>query len=318
MIRRSFLKGGASLAIAAPLAGCGGAEAGQEFSAAAAEAAFPPVGRFVDAAGERVHYWEQGSGAPVVLIHGASGNLRDWTFRIAPRLAERYRVIAFDRPGFGYTTRRTEGASDPAVQAAILRAATTALGAERPIVVGHSLGGAVAMAWAVGAGAPPAGVVSVAGVALPYASTLGEISRAIGLNELITEVYQDYARSRYGDGVVREFVERVFRPQEPPEGYIAYIGAPLSLRDTSLKANAEDLSDLDAALDRISPRYGRVAVPVEAMHGTADQTVQPDQSRQLVDAVPNGRLTLLEGVGHMPHHARPDTLTAAIDRIAAG
>jgi pimeloyl-ACP methyl ester carboxylesterase len=318
--RRQFLAGIATLPLGAGLAGCtglAGTSAGRSSTDAAAESAFPPLGAFIDAHGERIHYWDRGNGQPVVLIHGASGNLRDWTFDLGQRLAERYRVIAFDRPGFGYSTRRTENASDPAVQAAILRRATADIGVRQPIVVGHSWGSAVAMAWAVGDGAPPKGVVTVSGVMFPYASPLGKISRAVGLHRLFTAAYQSFLKSSIDAAEIDAYVARIFHPQPVPPGYIGYVGAPLSLRDATLAANAADLSGLVAALERLSPSYRAMAMPVEALLGTADDTISSRQSRALAETVQNGRATILDGIGHMAHHARPDDLVAAIDRIAS-
>ncbi len=59
---------------------------------------FPPEGQILDVDGMQVHAVVMGAGPDLVLIHGASGNTRDMTFSLAPRLAERYRVIVFDRP----------------------------------------------------------------------------------------------------------------------------------------------------------------------------------------------------------------------------
>jgi pimeloyl-ACP methyl ester carboxylesterase len=84
-----------------------------------AEAKYPPTGRFVTVGGGRVHAHVEGTGPDVVLIHGANGNTRDWSFDVIPRLAGRYRLIAMDRPGMGYSDRVTRGFVDsPAQQAA--------------------------------------------------------------------------------------------------------------------------------------------------------------------------------------------------------
>ena len=112
------------------------------------EAAFPPEGRILDVGGVQVHAAVMGAGPDLVLIHGSSGNTRDMTFSLAPKLAARYRVIAFDRPGLGYTARLGSGGASIFEQADLLAAAARQLGADRPIVLGHSYGGAVALAWA--------------------------------------------------------------------------------------------------------------------------------------------------------------------------
>ena len=72
---------------------------------ARAEASHPPEGEIITVDGLPVHAKVIGSGPDLVLIHGASGNLRDFTMGFAERLSDRYRVIMFDRPGMGYTAR---------------------------------------------------------------------------------------------------------------------------------------------------------------------------------------------------------------------
>jgi pimeloyl-ACP methyl ester carboxylesterase len=106
-------------------------------------------GDFLTIDGHRVHYVVMGEGPDVVLVHGASGNTRDFTHALAGRLAERYRVIVMDRPGLGYTDRIDPQGASLAAQAGLLADAAAELGAERPIVFGHSYGGAVALAWAL-------------------------------------------------------------------------------------------------------------------------------------------------------------------------
>jgi pimeloyl-ACP methyl ester carboxylesterase len=114
-----------------------------------AEATWPPEGDFLTIDGHRVHYVVMGEGPDLVLIHGASGNTRDFTHALAGRLAARYRVIVMDRPGLGYTDRIDPQGASLAAQAGLLADAATRLGADRPIVFGHSYGGAVALAWAL-------------------------------------------------------------------------------------------------------------------------------------------------------------------------
>ena len=106
MIRRHFLM----TAAATMLGGCYGAARPE---LADVEKRWPPQGRIINAGGLDIHAWDQGSGTPVVLLHGASGNLRDWTWDLGPTSAKRRRAIAFDRPGAGYSQRSPDG-GDPA------------------------------------------------------------------------------------------------------------------------------------------------------------------------------------------------------------
>jgi pimeloyl-ACP methyl ester carboxylesterase len=305
MTRRRLLgMGGVAL-----LGGCAGTET--------PDMAHPPVGGFATVDGLRVHYAEIGEGPAVVLIHGASGNLRDFTFSLTGRLAaEGFRAIALDRPGFGYTDRPPQGGEDPAVQARLLRAAVRSLGVERPVVVGHSYGGAVAMAWAVDAPEATAGVLSLAGATYPWGGDAGALYR-LGASDLFGGAVLGLARLMVDPANPDPVLARIFRPDPVPRGYGEHVGVGLALRADTFRANARDLDALNDLLAAQAPRYRGLPVPVEAIHGQDDRTVWAEvHSEPLVRDVAQGRLTLLPGVGHMPHHADEDAVVAAVRRLA--
>ncbi|MEM9147301.1 MAG: alpha/beta hydrolase [Pseudomonadota bacterium] len=311
MRRRRFLIGSGMLGGMGLLGAC---SSPVPFDEARIRREYPPIGEFTEAHGLRVHYWDRGEGQPIVLIHGASGNLRDWTFDVAPRLAETYRVIVFDRPGFGYSDRPAVNGWDPAVQARVLQEASRSIGVENPIVIGHSWGGAVAMAWALDYPRQTLGVVPVSAVTIPYGG-LATIVHAIGLDGVIVNAYMDHLLERAREGGIAEFIARVFRPQRVPDGYVDHVGATLALRERTLRANGEDLQNINVALRRLAPRYPSVSVPVEIIHGEADFIDWDDQAAVLAQRVPSARMTLLPGVGHMAHHAAPYELEGAIERV---
>ena len=113
------------------------------------EAALPPLGRFVDVDGCRIHYLEQGSGPTLLLIHGLSGNMRNFAHSLVERLKDKYRIILVDRPGSGYSTRPRRASATIRAQADTMARFIEALRLERPLVVGHSLGGAIALSLAL-------------------------------------------------------------------------------------------------------------------------------------------------------------------------
>ncbi|SLN16069.1 alpha/beta fold hydrolase [Roseisalinus antarcticus] len=282
----------------------------------AAEAAFPPEGRMVEVAGLRVHAVVTGTGPDVVLIHGSSGNTRDLTFRLAGALADRYRVIVFDRPGLGYSDR-LHGDDGIVAQASTLSAAAQALGAERPIVMGQSYGGAVALAWAVHFPDRLSALVPVSSpsqrwegpLPLLYKVTSHPVGAALVV-PLIT--------AWVPDGYVRDQVESIFAPQSMPEGYAAHVGAPLTLRRVSMRANAAQRATLKDEITALRPRYGEIDVPVEIVHGTADTTVPFGiHAEPLRDQVPGARLTPLPGIGHVPQNVATEAVAAGIDRAHA-
>lgn len=283
---------------------------------AAAEAAYPPTGRLLSVNGRQVHAHVQGSGPDLVLIHGASGNTRDFTHSLVARLARDYRVIAFDRPGLGWSDDLGQDGLSPIVQADHLRAAAAQLGVRRPIVLGHSYGGAVAMAWAL-RDADVRAVVAVSGATMPWPGGLGPwyaiTSSAIG-GATVVPLISAYASLDRAETAVAG----IFAPAPVPAGYVDYVGAGLTLRRDTLRTNARQVNALKPHVQIMAQNYPRLTVPVEIVHGTAD-TIVPHKVHAvpLSETLPNARLTLIEGAGHMPHHSHPDAVIAAIRRAAA-
>ncbi|MFQ6552274.1 alpha/beta fold hydrolase [Aestuariibius insulae] len=294
---------------------------------ARAAISFPPGGQLIDVGGGRqVHAVVGGRGPDLVLIHGASGNTRDFTFDFAQRLADRYRVIVLDRPGLGWSDRADPryneaflaDAESPREQARMLKAATDALGVEDPIVLGHSYGGAVALAWALEFPDHPSALVIVSGATNPWPGDLGPLYKINGSSlggAVIPPLVAAYApRDRLLPGIV----EAIFQPNPVPEGYLDFVGADLSIRRSTLRANARQVNTLKADVVEMSPLYPTIDMPVEILHGAEDPIVPPEiHSVRLYEQIEGAQLRLIDGVGHMPHHVAPDEVIAAIDRAAS-
>ncbi|WP_343035643.1 alpha/beta hydrolase [Sulfitobacter maritimus] len=291
---------------------------------AAAEARHPPEGQIIDVDGLAVHAKIIGSGPDLVLIHGASGNLRDFTMGFAERLSDRYRVILFDRPGMGYTARLPgkRGAwnplgESPQEQAALLQQAADQLGVENPIVMGHSFGGAVALAWGLARPDQTAALVLVSAVSEPWPGGLGWLYN-VTASRLGGALFIPAVTAFVPERVVDGSIEAIFAPQTPPEGYAEHIGAGLTLRRRSSRANAQQVHQLRPHVVEMATQYNRLTLPVEIIHGDADTIVPMHiHAEELVKDLPNGTLTRLHGMGHMPHHADPQAVVDAIDRAAA-
>ncbi|WP_212523125.1 alpha/beta hydrolase [Actibacterium sp. MT2.3-13A] len=278
---------------------------------------FPPTGKMLTVNGHRVHVHVSDPRPPVILIHGAGGNSRDFTFSLTARLQDRYHVYAFDRPGLGHTPPLHHHGETPEEQAAFLDSAAADLGIGPAVIVGHSYGGAVALAWAMNHPARVAAVVVLAGAVNPWGGELGLLYRAAAswTGGLVAVPLIAALAPR---SLVSQALHEVFAPQSPPEGYEDYIGAELTLRPESLRANARQVHGLNAALHRQAPRYPSIAAPVEILHGTADRIAPiATHARPLARAIAQAHLVELPGIGHMPHHAAPDATVAAIDRAAA-
>ncbi len=287
---------------------------------ARAEAAFPPEGQILLVNGHAVHAVVMGpddANAPdLVLIHGASGNTRDMTFDLAPKLAGHYRVIVLDRPGLGYTARINQSGATIAQQADLLQKAAAQLGADRPIVLGHSYGGAVALAWAVNHPQTLSGLVMLAGAAMPWKTGLSTYYKVLS-HPVLGPLAIPFLTAFVDDTRVEQAVGEIFEPQSAPVKYLHHIGAGLTLRRHSLRANALQRANLLSEIEAIHDRYGEIDAPTEILHGTVDTTVGLHiHAEPLAAQIAGAILTPLPGIGHMPHHVVPDEVIAAIDRVA--
>ncbi len=279
---------------------------------AAADAAYPPTGQFVTVDGKRLHYEMSGEGPDLVMIHGASGSLRDLTFALRDQLTDRYRVTVVDRPGLGHSDPLED--SSLLAQARFIKAGVAQLGVKDPIVLGQSYGGAVALAWALDGG--PKALVLVASPSLPWPGKL-DIWYRVTSNPVGRALVIPLASAFVPDSYIRTATAAVFAPDPVPPGYDDFLGSPLTLRRATLAANVAQVNALRAELVTMEPRYPTLTLPVELVHGDADTVVPLTiHSLPLSKLLPNATLTVIPGAGHMPHHAHADVVIAAIDRAA--
>jgi len=284
---------------------------------ARAEDRFPPIGNFLNVDGTRVHYVTKGEGPDLVLIHGASGNLRDFTFSLVDKLAERYRVTAFDRPGLGYTDRVNPDGTTIIQQANLLADASRQLGLQKPMVLGQSYGGAVALAWAVEQPDVLSALVLVSAASNPWDTGISTFYKVTS-SDLGSATVVPAITAFTPNAIVADAIDGVFRPQSAPEEYADYIGVPLTLRRVSMRAIAMQRANLLDEIEALHLRYGSIDVPTEIIHGDADTTVGLSiHSIPLSNQIKEANLTVLEGIGHMPHHAAEPEVIGAIDRAAS-
>jgi len=281
----------------------------------AAAADFPPDGQIIKVNDTNMHAVVAGSGPDLVLIHGSSGSTRDFTSGLLPALASRYRVIAIDRPGLGWSDAHPDGDTLMA-QAELIKLTAAALGADRPIVLGQSYGGSVGLSWAVEYPETVAALVPVSAPSHPWDTPLSLYyqitSHPLGQAMVIPLLTAFVSPARAAVEIAA-----VFTPQSAPSGYVAHFAPPVVLRRSALRANSRQRRHLKLQIENLYLRYGDISVPVEIVHGTVDAIVSADiHAKKLVRDIRGAELDLLEGIGHMPHHVAIDRVVAAVDRAA--
>jgi pimeloyl-ACP methyl ester carboxylesterase len=285
--------------------------------------AHPPAGRFVEVGGARLHVVDidertqpSDDDPPVVLLHGASGNLEDMRLALVDHLKQRHRIILLDRPGHGWSEREADDAS-PARQAAMIAEALERLDVGRAIVVAHSFAGSVATALALEDPGRVAGLVLVAPVLYPWSTGIAWYY-SLASTPIVGPLFAHTFAVPVGSLLMRPVASVVFAPQEAPADYVERTGIALVLRPENFLANARDVAGLHAFVTRQAPRYASIKAPTVIITGDRDTVVSPDiHARALAAKLPRSKLIVLEGVGHMPHHVAPDQIVSAIDDIAS-
>ncbi len=281
------------------------------------EVASQAGGEFQVVDGVRLHFRRMGRGPAVTLVHGASGNLNDMTFRVAPALAATHQVIAFDRPGHGLSGVPGQGGTTLSEQAALLRRALAQAGIERTLLVGHSYGGSVALAWALDAPESVEGLMLLAAPSHAWNGGVGTLNDILA-NPVAGPLFAYGIPHLVTPGMAERTLEHVFAPQPVPPGYLGHLDLGLVLQPSSLRENALQLEALKAQIRPMVPRYPGLAMPVEILHGDADKTVGLEiHSVPLAAEVPGARLTRLPGIGHMLHQVALPEVLAAFARLHA-
>jgi pimeloyl-ACP methyl ester carboxylesterase len=249
----------------------------------------PEIGDTVDVHGIRTNYHDEGSGPPVVLVHGSGPGVSAWAnWRLTmPALADRFRVLAPDVLGFGYTERPAGVTYDLATWTGHLVGFLDALGLERVSLVGNSFGGALALSLT---GRHPERVdrlVLMGSVGVPFELTPGldavwgfEPSLA-GMRALL-DLFA-YDRSRVSDDLARLRLEAATRPGVQ-EAFRAMFPAP--------RQAAVDGLTVDESLIR------GIARPTLLVHGRDDRVIPVTNSLRLLELIDDAQLHVFGRCGH--------------------
>jgi pimeloyl-ACP methyl ester carboxylesterase len=265
--------------------------------------------------GMTLNYVSAGSGRPVVLIHGNPGSYEDYTLAVVERLSQAYHVVAFDRPGHGYSERQDSVQTTVEVQASIIREALQKLALQRPVLVGHSWGGSLVLAAAVSYGKDFTGVVLLAPAAYP--SVRIEWWSLLPHLPLIGNIIVTTLTPLLGRAVVRRSLKQAYAPQDVQKDY-AEQSLDLWMKRDHIRACAYDERTLGASLKVLSEHYCDIELPVVIVTGSADRLLNPEEhAYPLHKAIKDSKLVVLPETGHQLPQTRPDAVISAIDVVWA-
>jgi pimeloyl-ACP methyl ester carboxylesterase len=251
-------------------------------------------------------------GQAVVMIHGLPGTAHDFD-DVAALLPDR-RTIAYDRPGFGFSDG---GYHDFDEQVRTLAGLLHALGAPRPILVGHSYGGTLALAFAARHPEAVGGLVLVDAAAGGQESEWTDRMQSRLVQALSVPVVEEIADATFSH-VLRTVSAKLgdaeaFEPGEVDASHEDRLLA-LNMQHDDLDAYASEqlaADDVIAALDR---RLGSIEAPAVVIQGEDDALVRPERGRRIAAALPNARLAMVGG-GHMATYVHPNVVAAAVREL---
>lgn len=281
-----------------------------------AERANPPIGRFVEIDGVRLHYTDTGHGPCVVVLHGNTVPLQDFEASgVIDRLAGNHRVIAFDRPGFGYSDRPRNRMWTAQAQAALLQRALLDLGIEKPTVIGHSWGTLVALALAVDFPEQVRGLVLISGYYFPSAR-LDVAMTAPAAVPVLGDVLRYTVSPFMGRLMLKQTVKAMFAPATMPDDFFDAMPREMLLRPSQIRATSEDAAFMIPAAARLRAHYPSIDIPVRIFAGVGDKIVDPEsQSARLHGVLPNSTLEVELDAGHMVHYKIAGLVCASVADI---
>jgi pimeloyl-ACP methyl ester carboxylesterase len=284
-----------------------------------AEKRHPPIGEFLECDGVRLHYLQCGpiDGPVVVLLHGNGTLIQDFMLSgLLDLLARRYRVICFDRPGFGYSTRPRLRLWTPEAQADLLAGALRRLGIENALVVGHSWGALVAVAMAMRAPDLVRSLVLVSGYYFP--TPRKDVWLMSGPAVPLLGDFFCYTLTPFvARAIIWKLVRLLFAPREIPEIFRAQFPVGLTVRPGSLRASAEESAFLIPAAARLKEHYASLPCPAAVVVGEGDKYVRLEQGARLQKILPRAVFRQVSGAGHMLHYAAPERVADCVDLMAA-
>lgn len=281
------------------------------------EARFPPTGRIIEADGVRLHMREAGpQGAPrMLLIHGASSNLLELWGPLADEFSPLHRVIAYDRPGMGYSTRAKRDAHTLASQAKCAARALEQSGQGPALIVGHSLGAGVALRLALDHPHLVSGLVLIAPACCPYPGKPAWWAR-LSATPILGDLFCNLLIPWLGPPMSPTSVANNFWPAPVPVNYLEEAGVPMIFRPRAFQASALDVCATNVEFGAQQPRYAELFTATVIITAEKDRIVSPKRhARALAAMLPAAELVIAPDTGHMPHRLRTDLVIAAIRRV---
>ena len=263
-----------------------------------------------------MHYVDRGHGEPVVLLHGNGSSVEDFACSgLIKMAASHHRVVAFDRPGFGYSERPRTTAWTHLAQADLIFRAMAKIGIVRATVLGHSWGCSVALALAERHPRAAKALVLASGYYFPSMRS-DVFTMSPPAIPVVGDIFRYTLSPMTGRLMWPAFLAKVFGPEDVPDKFGGF-SKELALRPSQIRASAADSALMIPDAMEAAPRYAGIVTPTVIITGMEDRIVDPlAQSVRLRGVLPNAVLRRIPGAGHMIHQTATQAVMTAIDEAS--
>jgi pimeloyl-ACP methyl ester carboxylesterase len=276
----------------------------------------PPKGRFLKVSGVRLHYIERGAGTPLVLLHGNGSTIQDFeSSGMIDLAAKDYRVIVFDRPGFGHSERPRTTMWGPDAQAELIKCALAELGVFSATVLGHSWGASVAVAMGLKYPELVQGLVLASGYYYPTLRS-DVVALAAPSLPLVGDLLSHTISPLVSRAMWPMMMAKIFGPQPVPRKFDGF-SKEMALRPSQIRASAAESALMIPDAFKFRLQYAKLKMPVVIIAGDEDKLIDVDtQSARLHSDVPQSSFHRFAGNGHMIQQTATDKVMSAIKEAA--
>jgi pimeloyl-ACP methyl ester carboxylesterase len=278
-----------------------------------AERENPPAGKFIRVDGVKLHYVDHGAGEPLILLHGNGSMIQDFAASgLIAMASQKHRVIAFDRPGFGHSSRPRETIWTPEAQADLIQRALQQIGVTRAKVLGHSWGASVAVALAMKHPDAVAGLVLASGYYYPT-PRIDVLLLSEPAIPVVGDILSHTVSPILGRLLWPLVMRKIFGPAKVPAKFQDF-PKEMALRPSQIRASAVETALMVPNAFAMRGTYASLGMPVVIVAGDQDRLVDTDsQSARLHRDITHSKFRRVAHAGHMVHQTATELVMTAID-----
>ena len=272
----------------------------------------PKFGKTTVLQDAEIHWYEAGQGRPIIMLHGLAGNLRNFTYALTEKLDRDYRVIAIDRAGCGWSKRSKSESATLQEQARIISEFIEQEQIEKPLIVGHSLGGAIALALALEYKNQIAGLALICPVTQPV-DKVPDIFRFLNIPSPFLRFFVAHTFSSFIGLLTRKNTfEIAFSPEPVSKNFSIRGGGDLALSSKAFIKTSEDLVYALSSAALLVGREQELDVPTKILFGEQDKIIDAKLHGEKFAKLSGAKIKILSGKGHMLPLTQPEECSAFI------